>query len=382
MESPAAESAKTTSTTSVDQVLSSPPTAATHRADSEPKLKTMKVLSVASRGDPGKTFVNGFKNCAFHYGQIQTIQGESDRFYLLLKGKRKGSRGLQIRMPQGVTRPEDGQIVKLMCSIQGVTDSNGHTYPVFFARSFERPNVLETRPRNVLDSFRLHPKAAAADEQASVDKVKSVDDALSKMERLVPGSDNHVQLAGLCVGAEYLPPSDSSKGRGTAIIYLRQDANARAIIPIYYSSPHANRVVEQLNKDKGSFIYLECTHQMRAQKIAKLDAEGKQVVDDGMPVYELDEHDQPKVAYHSYLVSREPMEATERDILFLREDGKTAVPNWIRDYAQELQTAKTARQVRSTRSVAATGDASFKEGGATPVAGAPAAKATADELDA
>ena len=321
----------------------------------------MKQLSLDARADPSKAaYVSNFRNSAFHYGVIRGTSPSGSEVLLELQTPNRRPILVPLVMPKGLaSRQANGDLIKVLCTVVGGVDkSTGESYTTFMVRSIERPNIFEAHPRNVMDLI-------AREEENDKRRVFEDSDLINS------GANNHVQLAGICVGSRYVQPNERTPGH--AEIHLRQEGNEDSFITVRYFGNQAERAIEMSRI--GAMLYCEGRHLVKTNPMGvvppaavKPEQEGDAAVeaatpaeqtksestDVGLTMYVPDAKGNPVQRFHSYIrLTRLPEMADSKSILFLDPAKPHLTPQWVKDYAKQLAALRAAKNSRSAAKRAA-----------------------------
>ena len=335
------------------------------------RRRVMKQLSLDARADPSKAaYVSNCRNSAFHYGVIRGTSPSGNEVLLELQTPNRRPIFVPLVMPKGLaTRHANGDLIKVLCTVVGGVDkSTGESYTTFMVRSIERPNIFEAHPRNVMDLL-------ARDEENDKRRVFEDSDLINS------GANNHVQLAGICVGSRFVQPNEETRTPGHAEILLRQEGNEDSVITVRYFGNQAERAIEMSRI--GAMLYCEGRHLVKTNSLgvvrpaaAKAEQEGEESAaaaattvepskvespDMGMTMYVPDAEGKAVPRFHSYIrLTRLPEMADSKSILFLDPAKPHLTPQWVKDYAKQLaalRAAKNSRSAAKRESKVPTGDA-------------------------
>ena len=323
----------------------------------------MKQLSLDARADPSKAaYVSNFRNSAFHYGVIRGTSPSGSEVLLELQTPNRRPILVPLVMPKGLaSRQANGDLIKVLCTVVGGVDkSTGESYTTFMVRSIERPNIFEAHPRNVMDLI-------ARDEENDKRRVFEDSDLINS------GANNHVQLAGICVGSRYVEPNEATRSPGHAEIHLRQEGNEDSFITVRYFGNQAERAIEMSRI--GAMLYCEGRHLVKTNPMGVVppaavkteqegDAEGEAATHAeqtksestavGLTMYVPDAKGNPVQRFHSYIrLTRLPEMADSKSILFLDPAKPHLTPQWVKDYAKQLAALRAAKNSRSAAKRAA-----------------------------
>ena len=319
------------------------------------RRRVMKQLSLDARADPSKAaYVSNCRNSAFHYGVIRGTSPSGNEVLLELQTPNRRPIYVPLVMPKGLaSRHANGDLIKVLCTVVGGIDkSTGESYTTFMVRSIERPNIFEAHPRNVMDLI-------AQDEEKDKRRVFEDSDLINS------GANNHVQLAGICVGSRFVPASEETRTPSHAEIHLRQEGNEDSIITVRYFGNQAERAIEMSRV--GAMLYCEGRHLVKTNPLSvvrpapkteqgddsaaaeKPDVPAKSESPDmGMTMYVPDAEGNAVPRFHSYIrLTRLPEMADSKSILFLDPAKPHLTPQWVRDYAKQLAALRAARNSRS-----------------------------------
>ena len=318
----------------------------------------MKQLSLDARADPSKAaYVSNFRNSAFHYGVIRGTSPSGSEVLLELQTPNRRPILVPLVMPKGLaSRQANGDLIKVLCTVVGGVDkSTGESYTTFMVRSIERPNIFEAHPRNVMDLI-------ARDEENDKRRVFEDSDLINS------GANNHVQLAGICVGSRYVEPNEATRSPGHAEIHLRQEGNEDSFITVRYFGNQAARAIEMSRI--GAMLYCEGRHLVKTNPMGvvppaavKTEQEGddaaaaatkSESTDVGLTMYVPDGQGNAVPRFHSYIrLTRLPEMADSKSILFLDPAKPHLTPQWVKDYAKQLAALRAAKNSRSAAKRAA-----------------------------
>ena len=307
------------------------------------RRRVMKQLSLDARADPAKSaYVSNFRNSAFHYGRIAGTSPSGGEVLLEVQTPNRRPIYLPLVMPKGtMVKPKHGDLIKVLCTVVGGIDkTTNESYTTFMVRSIERPNIFEAHPRNIMDLI-------TQDE----DQRRTFEDG----DLINSGANNHVQLAGICVGSRYVELNEQTKTPAHAEIHLRQEGNEDSIITVRFFGPQAQRSIEMSRV--GALLYCEGRHLVKTNRlgVVKPAAEGESVAetpDAGMKMYAEDENGNPVPIFHSFIrLTRLPEMADSKSILFL--DKPQLTPQWVKDFAKQLQALRATRNTRAANREAA-----------------------------
>ena len=318
----------------------------------------MKQLSLDARADPSKAaYVSNFRNSAFHYGVIRGTSPSGSEVLLELQTPNRRPILVPLVMPKGLaSRQANGDLIKVLCTVVGGVDkSTGESYTTFMVRSIERPNIFEAHPRNVMDLI-------ARDEENDKRRVFEDSDLINS------GANNHVQLAGICVGSRYVEPNEATRSPGHAEIHLRQEGNEDSFITVRYFGNQAARAIEMSRI--GAMLYCEGRHLVKTNPMGvvppaavKSEQEGddaaaaatkSESTDVGLTMYVPDGQGNAVPRFHSYIrLTRLPEMADSKSILFLDPAKPHLTPQWVKDYAKQLAALRAAKNSRSAAKRAA-----------------------------
>ena len=325
-------------------------------------LRTWRMLTVAQKLKPfGKGTANGpFKNVSIQVGVIDRKPTDPANLFWV-KPRVDARSGLPFILPKGGQLPEAGTLVKVIGSVTSIRDQFGHYHPAIVARSFERPNILDGKPKTLTSIYNVPVIGSTAEDNGKPVAIKNQDDANNHAWRGRTGAENTVELAGIVVKHERRPGILDEKGQYTRypslIIYLRQDSNPDILIPVRYTSGtegNINRAAE--NTPWSALIHVRGEHRVSRIPALLVNEDGKPVPElnengsvkllNGQPVFQVlkNEDGTPVMHYHSEIVVRAPETALKDDIEFLR-DG-TPPPAWIikllKDHETEVKEAAAA----------------------------------------
>ena len=324
----------------------------------------MKQLSLDARADPSKAaYVSNFRNSAFHYGVIRGTSPSGNEVLLELQTPNRRPILVPLVMPKGLaSRHANGDLIKVLCTVVGGVDkSTGESYTTFMVRSIERPNIFEAHPRNVMDLI-------AREEENDKRRVFEDSDLINS------GANNHVQLAGICVGSRYVQPNEATRTPAHAEIHLRQEGNEDSFITVRYFGNQAERAIEMSRI--GAMLYCEGRHLVKTNPMgvvrpaaAKTEQEGddaaaatatpveatkSESTDVGLTMYVPDAQGNAVPRFHSYIrLTRLPEMADSKSILFLDPAKPHLTPQWVKDYAKQLAALRAAKNSRSAAKRAA-----------------------------
>ena len=318
----------------------------------------MKQLSLDARADPSKAaYVSNFRNSAFHYGVIRGTSPSGSEVLLELQTPNRRPILVPLVMPKGLaSRHANGDLIKVLCTVVGGVDkSTGESYTTFMVRSIERPNIFEAHPRNVMDLI-------AREEENDKRRVFEDSDLINS------GANNHVQLAGICVGSRYVEPNEATRSPGHAEIHLRQEGNEDSFITVRYFGNQAARAIEMSRI--GAMLYCEGRHLVKTNPMGvvppaavKTEQEGddaaaaatkSESTDVGLTMYVPDGQGNAVPRFHSYIrLTRLPEMADSKSILFLDPAKPHLTPQWVKDYAKQLAALRAAKNSRSAAKRAA-----------------------------
>lgn len=304
------------------------------------RRRVMKQLSLDARADPAKSaYVANFRNSAFHYGKIRGSSPSGGEILLEVQTPNRRPIYLPLVMPKGMAaKHKNGELIKVMCTVVGGINKTTHeSYTTFMIRSIERPNIFEAVPRNVIDLLAKEGESRRAFEDG--DLINS-------------GANNHVQLAGICVGSRFVEASEQTRTPPHAEIHLRQEGNEDSVITVRYFGPQAERAIEKARV--GALLYCEGRHLVKSsplnvvKPVESADGEAQQAEapDVGMPMYVNDEAGNPVPLFRSFIrLTRVPEMADSKSCLFIEKTELT--PPWVIDYAKQLLALRAARNTRS-----------------------------------
>lgn len=336
-------------------------------------LRTWRMLTVAQKQKPfGKGTANGpFKNVAIQVGVIERKPTDpANQFWL--KPRIDARSGLPFHLPKGVQLPEAGTLVKVIGSVTSIRDQYGQYHPAIIARSFERPNILDGKPRTLTSIYNVPVIGSTVEDNGQAVAIKTQDEANNQAWRGRAGAENTIELAGIVVKHERRPGILDEKGQyaryPSLIIYLRQDSNPDILIPVRYTSGSEGNInLAAENTPWSALIHVRGEHRVSRIPALLVDEDGKLVpernedgsvkMQNGQPVFQVLKNEDGSTVMHfqSEIVVRPPETALKDDIDFLR-DG-TAPPAWIakmlKDHEQEIkQAAEAALKKRATSSTA------------------------------
>lgn len=292
----------------------------------------MKLLSRDSRRDPQRhQFHAGMRNVAYLAGYIREPTPTSFKLQLT----NNENLLLPILLPPGVRLPErfsPRMPIKCVCQVRGGTHpTTGARMPIVYARSFERPNILELPIKSAFEK-RVPPEAP------NDETFKPFGSGFRPTD-----SCNQVILAGYVAGIDLRRPSvgeDGTTGNGKCVLLVRQTKNEAEAIPVTMYGKWVDQVHEQLRP--GMPVYVEGKYRVRPVPT------GEPAGEDG----------KVPVTAEPYLHVDPPQMPGEDDIVYLR-DGVPR-PDWLDQMIETLQ--------RQRRRPVAPGN-----GAATPLAATPVA---------
>lgn len=325
-------------------------------------LRTWRMLTVAQKLKPfGKGTANGpFKNVSIQVGVIDRKPTDpANQFWV--KPRIDARSGLPFHLPKGVQLPETGTLVKVIGSVTSIRDQFGNYHPAIIARSFERPNILDGKPRTLTSIYNVPVIGSDALDNGQTVAIKTQDEANKEAWRGRAGAENTVELAGIVVKHERRPGILDDKGQYTRypslIIYLRQDSNPDILIPVRYTSGSEGNISRAAeNTPWSALIHVRGEHRVSripallvgedGKPIPERNEDGSVKLQNGHPVFQVlkNEDGTPVMHFHSEIVVRAPETALKDDIDFLR-DG-TPPPAWIvkllKDHEAEVKEAAAA----------------------------------------
>jgi hypothetical protein len=260
------------------------------------------LLSLNSRREPIKhQFYRGFKNVAYLAGYVYEIRANT----IYLQMTNNVNLVLPVTVPPGVKMPgnfKKRQAIKMVCQVRSMRNPDGSAGLVMYARSFERPNVLELPLRSAFD--KAVPKQASEDTH-----FKPYGSGYRQTDAC-----NQVHLAGMVVGVNQRSVVISEEGQyvqSSAVDFLlRQDADEDNIVPVRYYGKLAEKIASQVRR--GDLIL---THGKYRVKPIETGANGE----DG----------KAEVNIHPYIHIDAPQQPSEFDILYMAEDQQ--FPRWMVD---------------------------------------------------
>ncbi|NEX63381.1 hypothetical protein [Noviherbaspirillum galbum] len=258
------------------------------------------LLSLNSRREPIKhQFYRGFKNVAYLAGYVYEIRANT----IYLQMTNNVNLVLPVTVPPGVKMPSNfkkRQAIKMVCQVRSIPNADGSPGLVMYARSFERPNVLELPLRSAFD--KAVPKQAHDDVE-----FKPYGAGYRQTDAC-----NQVHLAGMVVGVNQRSVMINEDGKyvqSAAVDFLlRQDADEANIVPVRYYGKLAEKIASQVRR--GDLIL---THGKYRVKPIETGATG----DDG----------KAEVVTQPYIHIDAPQQPSEFDILYMAEDQE--FPRWM-----------------------------------------------------
>lgn len=260
------------------------------------------LLSLNSRREPIKhQFYRGFKNVAYLAGYVYEIRANT----VFLQMTNNVNLVLPVTVPPGVKMPSNfkkRQAIKMVCQVRSLPNPDGSHGLVMYARSFERPNVLELPLRSAFD--KPVPKQASEDTE-----FKPYGSGFRQTDAC-----NQVHLAGMVVGVNQRSVVINEEGQyvqSAAVDFLlRQDADDNNIVPVRYYGKLAEKIASQVKR--GDLILTHGKYRVKPIETGVTGEDGKADVI-ALPYIHIDAPQQP----------------SEFDILYMAENQQ--FPRWMID---------------------------------------------------
>jgi hypothetical protein len=266
------------------------------------------LLSLNSRREPIKhQFYRGFKNVAYLAGYVYEIRAN----IIYLQMTNNVNLVLPVTVPPGVKMPSNfkkRQAIKMVCQVRAMPNADGTPGLVMYARSFERPNVLELPLRSAFD--KPVPKQASDDTE-----FKPYGSGYRQTDAC-----NQVHVAGMVVGVNQRSVVINDDGQyvqsGAVDFLLRQDADESNIIPVRYYGKLAEKIASQVRR--GDLILSHGKYRVKPIETGENNDEGKAAV-----------------TIQPYIHIEAPQQPSEFDILYMAEDQQ--FPRWMVDLHTKLK---------------------------------------------
>ncbi|MDT8840336.1 single-stranded DNA-binding protein [Paraburkholderia fungorum] len=271
--------------------------------------KSITLLSVAARSVPAKhQYYRGFKNVVYLTGHIHSIEGST----IWLQLTNNLNLLVPVAVPPGIRLPRPFKVreaVKMICQVQPHKEDDGEPGLRVYARSFERPNVLELPNKSAFE--------------------KAVPDRAPEDREFRPyGSGyrasnacNQVKIAGMVVGISVrkteVDPDGAVVQSGACTILLRQDADEENVIPVKYYGKLAETVASYIKP--GDMIYADGKYRVKPVEIGGELIDGK-----------------PKVRRVPFIQIQEPALPTAIDIVYIGGPADK-YPAWMIDMHQRFK---------------------------------------------
>jgi len=270
--------------------------------------KSITLLSVAARSVPAKhQYYRGFKNVAYLTGHIHSIEGNT----IWLQLTNNLNLRVPVIVPPGIRLPRPFKVheaIKMICQIQPHKESDGEAGVRVYARSFERPNVLELPNKSAFE--KAVPERAREDTEFR---------PYGSGYR-ASNACNQVKIAGMVVGISTRKADTGPDGEiaqsGACTILLRQDADDENVIPVKYYGKLAETVASYIKP--GDLIYANGKYRVKP-------IETDQIGDDG----------KPEVVRIPFIQIEEPALPTAIDIVYL-DQTRHRFPEWMTKMHERL----------------------------------------------
>jgi hypothetical protein len=293
--------------------------------------KSITLLSVAARSVPAKhQYYRGFKNVVYLTGHIHSIEGAT----IWIQLTNNLNLLVPVTVPPGIRLPRPFKVreaVKMICQVQSHMEESGEPGLRVYARSFERPNVLELPNKSAFEKV--------VPERAPEDK----DFRPYGSGYRASNACNQVKIAGMVVGISVrkteVDPGGEVVQSGACTILLRQDTEEENVIPVKYYGKLAETVASYIKP--GDMIYAEGKYRVKPVEIEGELVDGK-----------------PKVRRVPFIQIMEPSLPTAIDIVYIG-GPVDKYPSWMIEMHQRFKRgAKRAERPAKQTPAAPTSTAS------------------------